>query len=755
MSKSVSNGIPVLFVDATGALQSFGIAPTGIPRVEEGIVRAALADRDPRVKVVRFDRWRRSFRGLTAAEARILRESVDLPDIDDRVTIGKVHSILALIRRKPTLSRDADRCFADLTTNRRRRGASYAAAKLFFRAYRLIRLALLLTTSRAAHNGEKADSRSGVVLLSNPVWLGSRLQRVLGATKRRALIHHDLIPISHPEFAIDPSHAHRFAENLERILRAGCEILCTSQASQTRFRDYLRESRIPEPPISRFPMPSLLREDAAETSRMAAEEPFALYCSTIEVRKNHLMLMRLWRRAMDEGVAFPKLICVGKWGWGIDDLIEYLAGNPSLSSRVVFTGPTGDRRLVDYYRRALFGVVPSHVEGWGFGASECLDFGVPVIVSTTPALREATRGLMPAVDPDDADGWFAAIRRMTEDGRWRDALRRTIAERHRPTPIAAAWERIKEALLNPPAVSREPADGATARSAFLLSVVVTTRDPAGEVVAKLGSLSAQVRAVGGELIVVSGAVEDAGELNPDGVRIHRLPGASIFHCRAAALSFASADIVALTEDHCVQADDWCARILENFATRPELVLLGGTVANGSTTRIDDLMNFWATFAPYAPGQVTARHPCVAHFIVRSSAIRRPVRPGELEGRIIQTFEKVPGALHVDPALCVTHVQSHGFWNTFAVHFHNGRATAALSPRRLGSRNLPFAASIRWTLSGAKAHLRRSGNAFMRGTKSVPRSAGYLLLILPLVLAHAAGEFVGYRRGAGSSLDQLV
>ena len=48
-----------------------------------------------------------------------------------------------------------------------------------------------------------------------------------------------------------------------------------------------------------------------------------------------------------------------------------------------------DLELIGYYRQALFGVAPSRAEGWGFGASECLDFGIPVIVSTAPALREA------------------------------------------------------------------------------------------------------------------------------------------------------------------------------------------------------------------------------------------------------------------------------------------------------------------------------------------------------------------------------
>ncbi|MEX0589908.1 MAG: glycosyltransferase [Xanthobacteraceae bacterium] len=725
-------------------------------------MRAALAEPDHSVTIVRFDRRLRAFRGLNQREQRQLRENTDAAEFGSGGLLDTVLRILQLIGRNPAISRDADRHFADIATRNRRRGFSYAAAKLLFRTYRLLRLARAQMAQRWTADSVRAvDCRKGIVLLSNTVILGSRLTRVLDATARRAFICHDLVPILHPEFAIDLDHASRFNENIELILRSGVDVLCTSQTSQAMVAEFVRDSRIAEPPLLRFPMPSILHEKAMQLGRTSyepADEPFVLYCSTIEVRKNHLLLAHVWQRAIDEGVVLPRLVCVGKWGWGADELIAYLAAHPPLSSRIVFTGPIGDGELIEYYRRALFGVVPSKMEGWGYSASECLDFGLPVIVSTAPALREATHGIMPAIDPDDETGWYAEVRRMTEDHEWRAALREKIADLHRPTPTAVSWVTIKDALLRPrlsvSADEQRPAIGVPSTSP--LSVVISTCDRASDILPALEGLASQVRRIGGELIVVSGAEDCCDSDGASGdIRIHRIPGSSIFDCRAAALAIASADIVALTEDHCIHADDWCDRIVENFARNPGLVLLGGAVANGSTSRIDDLMNYWMTFATFAPGQVTARHPCVAQFIVRASAIKQPLQPGELESAIIQKFEKVPGAVDVDPNLCVRHVQSHGFWNTFAIHLHNGRATAGLSPRRLGNRNLSVAKAMRWTWSDGKAHLRGTGAAFMAGTKSVPRTAGYLLLILPLIVAHAIGEYIGYRRGPGSSLHRLV
>lgn len=287
-----------------------------------------------------------------------------------------------------------------------------------------------------------------------------------------------------------------------------------------------------------------------------------------------------------------------------------------------------------------------------------------------------------------------------------------------------------------------------------LSVAIASKEPANAVVKNIGRLARQVAAIGGELIIVSGAAE-AGGVMPHGVRFHSMAGSSVFACRAAALAIAAADIVALTEDHCIPADDWCERIQNNFAQHRDLVLLGGAVANESTERIEDRMNYWMTFATYAPGQVTARHPCVAQFIVKVSALGILPKSGELEDAIIEKFKKVAGAIRVDPELCVRHIQSHGLLNTFAVHFHNGRATGGFSSRRIGGGNLSLLASLMWAGSDARAHLRRTARAFKAGNRSAWSIAGYLLLILPLVFAHAIGEFVGYHRGPGASPERLA
>jgi hypothetical protein len=286
-----------------------------------------------------------------------------------------------------------------------------------------------------------------------------------------------------------------------------------------------------------------------------------------------------------------------------------------------------------------------------------------------------------------------------------------------------------------------------------LSVVLTTKREPGSILRNVDGLRCQVRALGGEFLVVSSVA--ATLPLPADVRVHQVADGSIFDCRAAALSLARGDIIAFTEDHCVHPPDWCERILRNFATRPDLMLLGGAVDNGSNRRIDDLMNYWTTFAPYAPGQVIAPHPCIAQFIVRASSIDRSLRPGGMEGMFIEAMHKVPGAIYLDPELVVRHEQSHGFWNTFAVHYHNGRATGGFSSRRAERGNPPRLKSLSWACEDLAAHIRRSQAAFREGKKPFHVRAWYLTMILPLILAHGIGAAIGYRKGPGGSPHRLV
>jgi glycosyltransferase involved in cell wall biosynthesis len=442
---------PTLAVDATGLLLSTpGKAFVGISRIENFLVSAALADPDPSVEVVSFRLGEGRFGTLAPFEQRRLAAGGIAAMRVKRWPGAKAALAQAFeaVRGNPSARRNADRHLARTVTNGNQ-GFGFVATKSLIRAYRLYRRLLGWLGSRRHAGHQPAEDDRGIVLVCSHTLDQEDRSALSGDSCAIAFICHDLISVLRPDLVVQGRVEKAFGANVQKLVQSGATVLCTSDAVRTTLVDYARQTGISPPVVHRFPMPSLLYETASHwgmTSRIEAVEPFVLYCSTVEVRKNHIMLARIWQQALEEGVKLPKLVCAGRWGWMIDPLRAYLEAHPGLAEQVSFTGPIGDEELIRYYRSASFGVFPSHIEGWGFGASECLDFGIPVIVSTTPSLIEASGGLMPAIDSEDQQGWYAAIRKMAEDHAWRSSLVERIAQHHRPTPAAASWAAIKAGL---------------------------------------------------------------------------------------------------------------------------------------------------------------------------------------------------------------------------------------------------------------------------------------------------------------------
>ncbi|MEO5755809.1 MAG: glycosyltransferase [Mesorhizobium sp.] len=425
-------------------------ALSGIPRVEDFLIKAALADPDRHVRVVAFKSWDGGFRSLEPFEQRQLADGQIAPF---RVTEwpgrkAALKSAFEMVRLHPWAKRAADRHLAQTVTNGGS-GFDCAVIKLLIRLYRLYRRAAGRIDRRQAAAQPPRHADNNVTLICHNVLVHGERSAISDDASGVAFLCHDLIPTVRPDLVASNKTEQEFGTKLEQLVRAGATAFCASDAASVMLTDHMRQAGIAPPVVHRFPMPSILHETAARlgmTSRIETSEPFAFYCSTIEVRKNHILLARIWQQAIEEGVRLPKLVCAGRWGWMIDPLRAYLKAHPELAETVTFTGPITDEELIRYYRSASFGVFPSHIEGWGYAASECLDFGIPVIVSTTPALIEASSGLMPAIDSEDQAGWYAAIRRMADDKAWRSSLVERIAQQHRPTPAAASWAAIKAGL---------------------------------------------------------------------------------------------------------------------------------------------------------------------------------------------------------------------------------------------------------------------------------------------------------------------
>lgn len=229
-----------------------------------------------------------------------------------------------------------------------------------------------------------------------------------------------------------------------------------------------------------------------------------------------------------------------------------------------------------------------------------------------------------------------------------------------------------------------------------------------------------------------------------------LPGASVFDLRAKATGEAAGEIVAWTEDHCRPAADWCARILDAHEWYPDADIVGGAVINGSADSPMDWSNFLCTFGPVVPPierPPKRRAPAVANLSIKRRALPpAPIRAGFIE--IVCGARWLSGGkTRFDDSIKVTHVQSWGFWGTFAAHFHNGRSTTGLL-----ADTMPPWRRVRQMLIclAMPAEVMRTSVTPLVGKRDVPWGR-HLPFMFALAVMFSAGEFAGLvGKGAGRS-----
>ncbi len=90
------------------------------------------------------------------------------------------------------------------------------------------------------------------------------------------------------------------------------------------------------------PVEPAMRDDL----RYLRNQRFVLSVGTLEIRKNHLALVRLWERLYHEmGDATPVLVLAGASGWAIGRLRDYLRATGNVYGQVVHIPDASDAEL--------------------------------------------------------------------------------------------------------------------------------------------------------------------------------------------------------------------------------------------------------------------------------------------------------------------------------------------------------------------------------------------------------------------------
>jgi alpha-1,3-rhamnosyl/mannosyltransferase len=241
---------------------------------------------------------------------------------------------------------------------------------------------------------------------------------------------HDLSVVLHPEWH-PPERVAHFEGNLDKAVARSRHFFAISESGR---QEIIRTLGIRPHDITctymgiRDGLRPMSEPEVAPRLRQLGLPPRYLLClGTIEPRKNVLRLLHAY-------CALPAalrdrwpLLLVGGWGWRTEAVAEFYH-NEARHRGVRHIGYLPDDQLAIVYNGARALVFPSLYEGFGLPPIEMMACGGAVLASTAASVVEVTGGRAQLIDPEDGDGWHAAMARVLQDDDWWQSLRKGTVE---------------------------------------------------------------------------------------------------------------------------------------------------------------------------------------------------------------------------------------------------------------------------------------------------------------------------------------
>jgi len=233
---------------------------------------------------------------------------------------------------------------------------------------------------------------------------GLRLWRRRGA--KPVIFVHDLIPISHPEYC-RPGEKDRHILRMRNALIGASGIITNSHCTLRSLEEFAKSSELKCPPAVVAPLGNV---PFGPPGPRPVDAPYFVILGTIEPRKNHWLLLQVWRRIVERlGSSAPRLVVIGRRGWECENVVDLLERSTPLAGFVIERNDCSDGELAQFLGHACALLMPSFAEGYGLPVVEALGLGTPVIASDLQVFREIAGTMPDYVDPLDAPRWTELI----------------------------------------------------------------------------------------------------------------------------------------------------------------------------------------------------------------------------------------------------------------------------------------------------------------------------------------------------------
>lgn len=239
------------------------------------------------------------------------------------------------------------------------------------------------------------------IIHSNNFWCPEQLIR-----PRLIYTLYDLGFIDHPEWTTEENRLGCFGGVYRSSLYADF-VVCISEFSRKKYLEYFphfpKERTGVVYPTSRF------ERITGQGVRPAVlqgirNKGFWLCVSTIEPRKNQIMLLDTYKRYLEESEAKLPIIFAGSKGWLMDDFIIKIKER-GLEQKVFLTGYVSDEELVWLYKNCFGNLYPALYEGFGLPVLEGMQFGAPTVCCNTTSLLEVAGEGAIQLDPLEVTAW--------------------------------------------------------------------------------------------------------------------------------------------------------------------------------------------------------------------------------------------------------------------------------------------------------------------------------------------------------------